>query len=107
MTSVSATDLISLFIGIECISLTSYILAGMSRNREESVEGSLKYFFLGGLSSGLLIFGIILLYGTTGDTNMLSLREYLNYDNSYLIKISSFLICFSLIFKLGGAPFHV
>ena len=105
--AISSKDLISLFIGIECISLTSYILAGINRKNEKSIEGGLKYFFLGGLSTGLFLFATVLIYGSTGETNLYNIKELYPYFDSHIMKISSFILIFSLIFKLGGAPFHV
>ena len=68
MITVSANDLLTLYIGIEMQSLSLYILASFSRDNAKSTEAGLKYFILGALSSGLLLYGISLVYGTTGST---------------------------------------
>jgi len=62
---------------------------------------------MGGLSTGIFIFGTVMIYGMTGETNIYNIREILNYMDTRVMEITSFIIVFSLIFKLGGAPFHV
>ena len=66
---VSATDLITLYIGLELNSLAAYVLASFMRNDGRSAEAGLKYFVLGALASGILLYGMSLLYGFTGSTN--------------------------------------
>src|SRR5689334_9884251 len=70
---VSATSLITLYIGLELVSLASYVLAAYRRTDERSAEAGLKYFVLGALASGILLYGISLLYGFTGTTNFAGL----------------------------------
>src|SRR5207249_12009512 len=70
---VSATDLISLYVGLELLSLASYVLASYRRTDERSAEAGLKYFVLGALASGILLYGISLLYGFTGTANFAGL----------------------------------
>ena len=70
MIMVSANDLIAIFIGLELQSLTLYVLAALNRNHLASSEAGLKYFLLGALSSGLLLFGLSYIYGFTGNTNL-------------------------------------
>jgi NADH-quinone oxidoreductase subunit N len=73
MILVSSNDLIMLYLGIELISLSLYILTGINRKSQDSTEGGLKYFLLGALSSGLILFGMGILYGYTGETNIESI----------------------------------
>jgi NADH-quinone oxidoreductase subunit N len=75
MLLISSNDLISLYLSIELISLSLYILATIRRNSQHSTEAGLKYFLLGALTSGLLLFGMGLLYTFTGETNLINLEN--------------------------------
>jgi NADH-quinone oxidoreductase subunit N len=70
---VSAKDLLVVYLAVELISLSLYVLAGIQRTSVRSSEAGLKYFVLGGLSSGLLLFGTAVLYISTGTTNMVEM----------------------------------
>ncbi len=74
---VSARDLISLYLGIELVSLSLYVLAGLERKRQYSTEAALKYFLLGALSSGLLLLGSTLIYTFSGETTFSGLSAFL------------------------------
>ena len=74
---VSAGDLMSLYIGLELNSLSSYVLASFLRSDERSAEAGLKYFVLGALASGILLFGMSLVYGFTGTTSFPGIRAAL------------------------------
>jgi NADH-quinone oxidoreductase subunit N len=76
---VSATDMLTLYIGLELNSLASYVLAAMLRSDERSAEAGLKYFVLGSLASGILLFGISLTYGFTGSTNFAAIHTALSH----------------------------
>ena len=73
MLLVSSNDLITLYLSIELLSLSLYVLATIRKNSQHSTEAGLKYFLLGALTSGLLLFGMALLYGFTGETNLINL----------------------------------
>ena len=112
---ISSYDLISMYVSIELQSLCFYIMANIKFYSNFSIEAGLKYFILGALSSGLLLFGSSILYGFTGLTNFLdfTILFYYNnlsgynayYYNSALIGIT-FIYC-GLFFKIGIVPFHV
>ena len=105
---VSARDLISLYLGIELVSLSLYVLAGMERKRQYSTEAALKYFLLGALSSGLLLLGSTLVYTFTGETTFSGLSAVLWYSHDSLgIKAGAVLMITALLFKLAAAPFHM
>jgi NADH-quinone oxidoreductase subunit N len=70
MILISSNDLIMLYLGVELMSLSFYVLASINRDTQHSTEAGIKYFLLGALSSGLLLFGMALLYGYTGSTNL-------------------------------------
>lgn len=105
---VSARDLISLYLGIELVSLSLYVLAGMERKRQYSTEAALKYFLLGALSSGLLLLGSTLIYTFAGETTFSGLSAFLWYGHDNLgIKAGAVLMMVALLFKLAAAPFHM
>ena len=105
---VSATSLISLYVGLELNSLASYVLASYRRNDERSAEAGLKYFVLGALASGILLYGISLLYGFTGTTNFTGIAA------AFAREAPSLGLLFGLVFVLAGlafkasvVPFHM
>ena len=105
---VSANDLISLYMGVETQSLALYILASFNRDSRRSTEAGLKYFVLGALSSGLLLYGASLVYGFTGSTSFETIAEVASSEdqNAGLIIGLVFLIS-GLAFKVSAAPFHM
>jgi len=110
----SCNDLIGIYLLIELQSFCFYLLTGTKTNSNFSTEAGLKYFILGSLSSGLLLFGISLLYGFTGLTNLIELNQFLSLNlNSYSYSLTSslllslILILISILFKLGLVPYHM
>lgn len=104
-----SNHLLILFIGIEVMSVSFYILSGYMRNNAKSVESSLKYFLLGAFATGFLVYGIALIYGSTGsmDYNQIAL----NINNSALnfpalLPVGVALIVIGLSFKAAAFPFH-
>lgn len=115
LTIISSYDMISMYLSIELQSLCFYIVTNIKFYSNFSIEAALKYFVLGTLSSGILLFGISLLYGFTGLTNFSDLYVLFHYSNIgsydyYYYKISLigviFIYC-SLLFKIGVVPFHM
>jgi NADH-quinone oxidoreductase subunit N len=109
---VSANDLIVLFLGLETLSLSLYLLAASNRDREQSQESGLKYFILGGFSSAFFLYGVALIFGSTGSTKISGIGEALsgnisliNADAMLLVGIGMLLV--GLGFKVSAAPFHV
>jgi NADH-quinone oxidoreductase subunit N len=105
---VSATSLISLYVGLELQSLSAYVLASYRRTDERSAEAGLKYFVLGALASGILLYGISLLYGFTGTTNFTGIAS------AFARGAPSLGLLFGLVFVLAGlafkasvVPFHM
>ncbi len=104
---VSAGDLISLYVGIELHSLALYILAAFQRDDAKSSEAGLKYFVLGALSSGLLLYGASLVYGFAGSTNFLAIAAATKGSAHVGVIFGLvFLIC-GIGFKVSAAPFHM
>jgi len=103
----SAGDLISLYIGIELHSLALYVLAAFRRDDARSSEAGLKYFVLGALSSGLLLYGASLIYGFSGSVrfDVIAQAVHTGAGNGVLFGLV-FLIC-GLAFKVSAAPFHM
>jgi len=101
-------DLILTFIGIEILSIATYILAGFKRNDVRSNESSLKYFLLGSFATAFLLYGIALIYGSTGSTNYLAIRELANLQGSVQITtvIGMGLLLVGFGFKVALVPFH-
>lgn len=107
----SSNDLLSVYLCLELTTFSFYILALSQRTSAFSIEAALKYFILGALSSALLVFGISLIYGLTGTTNIthyltLNLEIY-DLNLFFLIIISFLFFSCGLLFKLGCVPFHV
>lgn len=106
---ISYQNMSMLFIGLEIMSVSLYILAGIRKSDFASNEASLKYFLMGAFSTGFLLFGITLIYGATGTFDLLKINEYLvgHYrDLSPLFYPGVILILIGLSFKIGAAPFH-
>jgi NADH-quinone oxidoreductase subunit N len=105
-----ANDLIVLFLGLEVLSIALYVLAGYHLRRAESSESALKYFVLGAFSSAFLLYGIALIYGATGSTNLGAIADFL--DTNVLTEDGLLLGGFALLlvglgFKVAAVPFHV
>jgi len=107
---VSANDLISLYIGLELQSLSLYVLAAFKRDTVRSTEAGLKYFVLGALSSGMLLFGSSLIYGFAGSTNFDQLAKVLSSEaglSSIGLIIGIVFLSVGLAFKCSAVPFHM
>ena len=108
MFMVSGVHLASIYIGLELMSLSSYILAGFFKNEEKSTEAAMKYFVLGTVSSGILLYGISLIYGVTGSLNLLTISKAMStiITNDALM-FGIMLLGAGLCFKIAAVPFHV
>ena len=104
---ISAADLMALYVGFELQSLALYICAATARDSLRSTEAGLKYFVLGALASGLLIYGISLIYGFAGTTNFLALAGILTHGAGYGTVIGIVFVLVGLAFKISAAPFHM
>ncbi len=104
---VSAVDMLTLYIGLELNSLSAYVLASFIRTDVRSSEAGLKYFVLGALASGMLLFGISLVYGFTGSTSFSAISETLTGDLSTGPLIGVVLVLSGLAFKISAVPFHM
>ncbi|MFB0611523.1 NADH-quinone oxidoreductase subunit NuoN [Aurantiacibacter poecillastricola] len=104
---VSAGDLLSLYIGLELNSLAAYVLASILRDEERSAEAGLKYFVLGALASGILLFGISLTYGFAGTTNYTGIAVAVADGLSTGQLFGLTFVLAGLAFKISAAPFHM
>jgi NADH-quinone oxidoreductase subunit N len=107
MVMVSAGDLIALYMGLELQSLALYVVAALRRDNAKSTEAGLKYFVLGALSSGLLLYGASLTYGFAGTTQFAGIVEAVSGDLPLGLLFGLVFILASLAFKVSAAPFHM
>src|SRR3989338_1469961 len=106
---VSANNLLSLYVSLELSSLCLYVLAAINRDNLLSSEAGLKYFILGALSSGLLLFGISLVYGYSGTLSYVGISEFLESAQSmpYGVMVGMVFMLAGLAFKVSAVPFHM
>ena len=108
---VSANDLLSLYVSIELQSLCLYVLAALGRHSEKSAEAGVKYFVLGALASGLLLYGCSLIYGFTGTTSFANLSELYHLSSIESLPLGVLLglvfVIVALCFKVSAVPFHM
>jgi NADH-quinone oxidoreductase subunit N len=105
---VSATSLVALYVGLELTSLSSYVLAAYRRTDERSAEAGLKYFVLGALASGILLYGISLLYGFTGTMSFTGLAAAFGRGAPTLgLLFGLVFVLAGLAFKISAVPFHM
>ena len=108
MTMASANDLIMFYIGVELQSLPLYVLAAFNRDSQRSTEAGLKYFVLGALSSGLLLYGCSLIYGFAGTTTFPQIAAIIRADGGNLgLTFGLAFLTASLAFKVSAVPFHM
>jgi len=109
MLMISANDLISLYVGLELQSLALYVTAAIRRDTLKSTEAGLKYFVLGALSSGMLLYGASMLYGFVGTVSFAGLSTALNGATppSIGVIIGLVFLCSGLAFKISAVPFHM
>jgi NADH-quinone oxidoreductase subunit N len=110
VTMAMANDLIVVFLGLEILSIAIYVMAGMHLRRIESQESAIKYFVLGAFSSAFLLYGIALVYGATGTTNLSGINAFLadNLLESEGLLLAGFaLLLVGLAFKVSAVPFHL
>ena len=104
----SAIELVLIFIALEISSISTYILAGFRRREASSSESSLKYFLLGSFATAFFLYGVALMFGATGSTNIDVIRQALRSDNvPVLAYVATALMFVGLGFKVSSAPFHI
>lgn len=106
---VSAGHFLTAYIGLELLSLSLYAMIALRRDSAKAAEAALKYFVLGALASGLLLYGISMVYGATGSLEFAAIQEYAHQGNAHgwLLKLGVIFIVVAVAFKLGAVPFHM
>ena len=106
---VSSYHYLSMFLGLELLSLSTCVIVALSNNKNLNIEASVKFFVLSALSSGFLLFGISLLYGATGTLFFNELSEIMNSGdyNKFLLSFSLVFLVSAIAFKIGVIPFHM
>ena len=104
---VSAGDFLTLYVGLELNSLAAYVLASILRNDDKSAEAGLKYFVLGALASGILLYGMSLLYGFTGSTSFAGVSAAIAGELSTGALFGVVFVLVGLAFKISAVPFHM
>jgi NADH-quinone oxidoreductase subunit N len=104
-----SNELVMVFLGLEILSIATYVLAGFRRTDLKSNESALKYFLLGSFSSAFFLYGTALIFGATGSTNLVAIAESLRNASiqASLVYLSGALILVALCFKVAVAPFHI
>lgn len=102
--------LIMLFIGVEILSVAMYVLTGSNKRNLRSNEAALKYFLMGAFATGIMLFGITLLYGATGSFDLTTIQAFVSTTQqavpSYLLYAGLLLLMIGMLFKVSAAPFH-
>ena len=110
MFMISSGDFVMLYLGLELMSLSIYVLAAFRRNDLKSSEAGLKYFILGSLASGILLYGISLIYGSFGTVSFAGVAEALAQSHGHVspvVRLGLVMIVGGLSFKIAAAPFHM
>jgi len=110
MVMVSAHSFLTVYLGLELLALCLYALVAMHRDSQEASEAAMKYFVLGALASGMLLYGMSLLYGVTGTLDIGQFRAnltQLGQPNQIVLVLGLVLVIVGLAFKLGAVPFHM
>lgn len=104
-----SNELVMVFLGLEILSIATYVMAGFRRTDLKSNESALKYFLLGSFSSAFFLYGVALIFGATGSTNLIGIAESLRSSEVQLslVELSAALILIAICFKVAVAPFHV
>ncbi len=105
----AATSLMTIFLGIELLSVSLYVLSGFARTALRSQEAALKYLLLGGFATGFLLYGMALIYGATGSTTLHGIAAFTTpaASGNVLLLVGIALLSVGLAFKVSAAPFHM
>ena len=104
----ASTDLLMAFISLELVSMLSYILSGFKRRDRKSSEAALKYVVYGGVASGVMLYGMSLLYGLAGSTNVEAVKQAMAHSESTLLSVTAVTLCLvGFGYKVASVPFHM
>ena len=112
MVMISAHSLLTIYLGLEIMSLSLYTLIAIARDRAKAVEAALKYFVLGAIASGLLLYGMSMIYGITGALNIAQIATFatsaaLASEQVLILNFGLVFLVIGIAFKLGAVPFHM
>jgi len=109
MVMISAANLITVYLGLELLALSSYALVALDRDSRFGSEAAMKYFVLGSLASGILLFGMSLIYGATGSLHLAEISHNMaqGMGDSMLLTFGLVFIVIGIAFKVGAVPFHM
>ncbi len=111
MLMAAGTNLLTIFLGLETMSIAIYVLAGIKRNNPKSIESAMKYFILGAFATGFFLYGVALVFGSTGSFSLKAIASYLAADKtdsrSPLVIIGIALLTIGFGFKIATVPFHM
>jgi NADH-quinone oxidoreductase subunit N len=109
MVMVSASHFVSLYLGLELLSLSLYAMVAFQRDSKEATEAAMKYFVLGALASGMLLYGMSMLYGVTGSLEISAVRDRIasGGPDNLVLTFGLVFVIVGLAFKLGAVPFHM
>ncbi len=101
-------NLIMLFVGVEILSVSMFILTGSDKKNLRSNEAALKYFLMGAFATGIMLFGMALLYGATGSFNLTAIKGYVLFSStpSAMLYVGLLMLLIGMLFKVSAAPFH-
>ena len=106
---ITGNNFLTLYLGLELLSLSLYALTAMARERPQAAEAAMKYFVLGALASGMLLYGMSMIYGTTGtlDVDLIASSINARRDNPVLLIFGLVFVVSGIAFKLGAVPYHM
>lgn len=109
MVMISAANMITLYLGLELLALSTYALVALDRDSRFGSEAAMKYFILGSLASGMLLYGLSLIYGATGSLDLAAVSAALGQGvgDSMLLTFGLVFVVIGIAFKLGAVPFHM
>ncbi|MBU1188681.1 MAG: NADH-quinone oxidoreductase subunit NuoN [Gammaproteobacteria bacterium] len=107
MVLISAASMLTVYLGLELIALPSYALVALRRDDQRSTEAAMKYFVLGSLASGLLLYGLSMIYGVTGTLSLAQVANITAMGNNTVLVLGLIFVVIGIAFKLGVVPFHM
>jgi len=109
MVMISAHSMLTIYLGLELLSLALYALVAIQRDSSVAVEAAMKYFVLGALASGMLLYGMSMIYGATGSLDLAEISQHISQvqDKDLVLLLGAVFIVVGLAFKLGAVPFHM
>jgi len=109
MIMVSAHSMLLVYLGLETLSLSMYAMVALHRDSKESSEAAMKYFILGAIASGMLLYGMSMIYGATGSLDLAEISQFIQQsnENNLVLVFGLTFVVIGIAFKLGAVPFHM